>query len=779
MVVNRVVSESFAAFAGRASKSVRCQGPAVRAARALALSATVLVALIGVLPASASAEATIGPEPTAGPIGLPDGRIYELVSPANKYGNFIRDEEFWGLASADGNSAAYMATSSFGEATEGSFSAYTSHRVPGQTASGWQTEAALPRSLHKFFIGEIAHWLVPSADFRKFAFATRMPFDKSQPLGPGGVSGVYLSETPFSEPTWLAEPKIAKPIPAEGGIEGGALFAIAGVAPDMSRVYFSYTGLLLPEDEARAPHVGTGGREASGFYEWSEGALHESGVLPDGSLNPYGAVPANSTNAVGFDNGVSEDGTRAFFVSPDPAVYSPGCASASCTASPPELYVRESGPGGSHRSVLISRSELPGHEGKPAPTGAVSVGTPQLQSVGGPVGSAGSYYVYATPDGKHAFFASADRLTTAAPENSELKEYDFNFETETLTYLPGVVGGIAAVDRSGSDFIFLNQSTNPAELELWQVGANGGKVTEIVSVPPNVEGGFSYVDVSSARVSADGSVFLFRTPSKIGPFRSGTVCSKSFGCEVQQPVEEVYRYDVPSAELTCVSCPPVGVAPTGDAAITHDNQEESEFGTTRESAGINYTPGSLYDSRGMSANGEQVFFDTTTPLVPQAVDGKRNVYEWEKGKVSLLSTGTSPADSTMLDSSVSGGDVFFVTASGLVPGDTEGNTDVYDARIPRPGDNPPPAAIPCEGAVCQGPPSVPNLLGSPSSATFNGLGNMTPTPEARVTTKVTKKKTKKRKGKKGRRGKRRGKKQKKKARSSRRHRFTSSNRRGK
>jgi hypothetical protein len=63
-----------------------------------------------------------------------------------------------------------------------------------------------------------------------------------------------------------------------------------------------------------------------------------------------------------------------------------------------------------------------------------------------------------------------------------------------------------------------------------------------------------------------------------------------------------------------------------------------------------------------------------------------------------------------------------------VEGDNDGWFDVYDARIPRPGDNPPPSAVPCAGDVCQGAPSVPQLLGAPPSATFNGAGNISEEP---------------------------------------------------
>jgi hypothetical protein len=163
----------------------------------------------------------------------------------------------------------------------------------------------------------------------------------------------------------------------------------------------------------------------------------------------------------------------------------------------------------------------------------------------------------------------------------------------------------------------------------------------------------------------------------------------------------------------------------------------------------------MVENRGISANGDRVFFDTPDPLVPQDTNtgsaaGQAgnieptgdDVYEWENGVVYLISSGKSSRNSYFLDNSSSGDDVFFATTEGLVPGDTDGAYDVYDARVPQPGDNPLPAAVPCEGAVCQGPPSVPSPLTPPASATFSGLGNpspeVTPPPAKKVTTKTVK-----------------------------------------
>jgi hypothetical protein len=331
----------------------------------------------------------------------------------------------------------------------------------------------------------------------------------------------------------------------------------------------------------------------------------------------------------------------------------------------------------------------------------------------------GQSFLYASPDGSQAFFESEDRLTRSAPEgpprNRAAKMYDFNLNTGALTYLPGVIGQIAASSPDGSAFVFVSPeaSAASAQLELWSAGPSGGTVTPITQMTGEVHKplaeGLVGPDVPVARVSENGSAVVFITSQQLpGAFNSAT------------GLEQIYRYDVPANTLSCVSCPPAGVTPASSAemSVLKSNEEVDQ-------------PKQRYvaDERGVSSGGERIFFDTADPLVPQAVNGMRDVYEWENGTVYLISSGNSPLNSYFFDSSENGGDVFFATAADLVPGDTDGAYDVYDARVPHPGDNPPPAAVPCEGSVCQGPPNVPSPLTPPASATFSGLGNPAPEPE--------------------------------------------------
>ncbi len=684
--------------------------------------------------------------PAAAGASLPDGRVYEQVSPANKDGNVVGNPlepatGAFGLAAGDGNAAVFVGSGAMGT----SFSGMIDEFVARRSASGWTTSSAVPREQGTISFTGGPLTVVPSSDFSRFLFAAFASYVSTEPLEAGSSTNIFLSEDPAVEPTWIARPTISDPIPAPGQNNEAHDYLIAGGTPSLDTVYFTYSGTLVAQDESRASHVGGGQSEKEtspwGFYEWSDGALSAAGVLPDGTLDPWGAVPAALAGATNFerftaadqahtlDNEVSSDGSRAFFMSPDPNASTVTNAKVCetegpCTTATPELYVRERQPDGSTRTVLVSQSQLEGHVGEPAPDGLVRFRNSTVSGT----------YVYASPDGSQAFFESADRLTSAAPSDNSVKEYDYDVETGTLTYLPGVSGSIAASSSDGSDFIFENTATTPAELELWTTGPGGGRITQVTQLEG--EGG----GIGNGRASADGSVFVFTTSA---PVPGGFNNAGGF--------EQLYRYDVATSSLACVSCLPEGVAPSGDADVSYDN-----------AGGYNSRPMSVQDTRVVSADGSKVFFDTPDSLVPADTNGMRDVYEWEDGRDYLISSGKSVENAYLLDSSTVGNDVFFTTDYGLVAGDVDGSYDVYDARVPRPGDIPQPLAVPCQGDVCQGPPSVPSLLGTPASATFSGAGNLEPTE----TKPAVKKKTVKKKAKRSRKPKRSKRKKARRARKS-------------
>lgn len=685
-----------------------------RAALLAALSAVAAIALL--LPSLASAF-------------LPDGRVYEQVSPPYKNGNYVAGGAF-GLASEDGNAVVYVGTGAMGESFSSNINEFDSHRTP----SGWTTRSAIPRQQSPMSFASGPMTVVPSSDFNKYLFTSYFRWVSTEPEGPSSSSNIFLSENPAEEALWIAQPQISDALPAPGENNSSKDYVVAGQSPDLGTVYFTYQGTLLAGDAGRATHLvapgGAGGArtEPWGFYEWNDGVLGEAGTLPDGSLNPYGAVPA----AIGFDNfrsgqdyqaqlldnEVSKDGKRTFFVSPDPVastVTHPASCNeypGTCTSEAPELYLRESHSDGSHTVELVSHSQLPGSEGQPAPGGVSPVATAITDSQ---AGIRPPTFAFASPDGSHVFFVSADRLTSSAPEDETLKEYDFDASTGALTYLPGVTGPLVVAADGGSSFAFENTTTSPHELDLWKSGEGGGSVRTITPLPEPP----APADVNAGRMVANGSVLVFRTNARISGFNSGGY-------------EQVYRYDAITERLDCVSCPPEGVTPSGGARVSYNSAEGGEYEKVN---GYNSEPMTTLDTRIVSSDGSRVFFDTPDALLQRDSNGRRDAYEWENGQLYLISSGKSAEDSFIVDSSANGSDAFFITDSGLVSGDTDDANDAYDARIPHPGDNPPPSAVPCQGDVCQGPPSVPSLLGLPASATFNGLGNVTPAQPTHVTPK--------------------------------------------
>lgn len=697
------------------------------------------------VPQAAAAEALAGPEPTAGPTGLPDGRLYEQVTPAYKNGNHTN---VFGAAAADGDAFLFQLSGPFGEqSSAGEEADDVSRRTP---AAGWQAASTMPQATDKGRLGtggELPVQIVPSADFKRFLFTSMMPFVAGEPLvenskTESGVN-IFLSSDPFAQPQWLGRPRVAGPLPSPGHVFELAMYAVAGASPSLDTVYFAYAGTLVPEDAPRAPYVeienklgefeaweetGPASRRDNpgGFYEWHEGELVSAGVLPDGSIDPFGAMPAAFANIgaentpgiwwrywfksgfepIRFDNGVSEDGTEAYFVSPDPeasTVSNPLVCEAAppCSSRPPELYLRKPGADGQKVSVLVSASRLPGHEGEPAADGLTAVKPPWIGATQNSTKPDFGTYINGSADGSHVFFTTTDRLTAEAPEDEKVKEYDYDVANGSLSYVP-IVGPIVAVSGDGGEALFDEEN----RLRLWR---SGGGVTDVAENAASTKG--EGPNVAEAHISADGSVVVFRANGEIPGFNNAG------------GYNQIYRYEVPTATLTCLSCPPQGTPPSGSARIGYQEGETYQEANPNKGRTIR-------ESRGMSADGSRVFFDTPEALVPQDANGVRDVYEWENGKLYLISSGASPERSLYYDSDERGENVFFQTNEALVPGDTDGENDIYDARIPRPGDSGQPQ-VPCKGAVCQGPPGVPNLLGQPASEAFSGLGNVASAPAAK------------------------------------------------
>jgi hypothetical protein len=122
----------------------------------------------------------------------------------------------------------------------------------------------------------------------------------------------------------------------------------------------------------------------------------------------------------------------------------------------------------------------------------------------------------------------------------------------------------------------------------------------------------------------------------------------------------------------------------------------------------------------VTEDGRMVFFQSAEALVPGDSDGATDVYEWSEGRVSLLSYGHSDGTRDFLyGMTPDGHDVFFQTRDALLPEDRSGGAGaIYDARI---GGGFPTAQeeAPCVAEDnCQGSPSLPPALIAPGSESF-------------------------------------------------------------
>jgi hypothetical protein len=153
-----------------------------------------------------------------------------------------------------------------------------------------------------------------------------------------------------------------------------------------------------------------------------------------------------------------------------------------------------------------------------------------------------------------------------------------------------------------------------------------------------------------------------------------------------------------------------------------------------------YEPEGVGSCSSSSSSGSVVF----EPAHGFEVEGRGG--EQAAGCVGLISAGTSNVGSSFLDASQNGADVFFRTTSKLLPQDEDSAFDIYDAHecsssSPCLAVVVTPAACETEASCRPSPTPQPQIYGQPASATFSGPGNITPTPTPAVV-KVAKKSSK-------------------------------------
>jgi WD40-like Beta Propeller Repeat len=315
-----------------------------------------------------------------------------------------------------------------------------------------------------------------------------------------------------------------------------------------------------------------------------------------------------------------------------------------------------------------------------------------------------------------------------------------------------------------------------------------GGITTLVAViseeeSPDYGGGSRFLSRLTARVSPNGRYLAFMSSRSLTGYDNRDARSG-----VRD--EEVFLYDALANRVVCASCNPTGARPLGvevnklNGGLVAGNsvwwRSGEEGGEERDWLAANipgYTPAGNgadgHQSRYLSNEG-RLFFNSSDALVPQDVNNNEDVYQYEfpagattsgsdscttasstfsersGGCVSLISSGTAPGESAFLDASENGDDVFFLSGEKLVAQAPATSVSVYDAHActaASPCVSTPVAAPACTTAdACRSAPSPqPSIFGSPSSATFSGVGNVL-APAAKPKAKPKSKPKKCRKG---------------------------------
>ena len=646
--------------------------------------------------------------------GLPDGRVYEMVSAQDQEGdvyapsavetailNAGEGDNITRLPfqiAPDGDAAAYVGdptVGGIGLEGDGLGDEFQATRKP---EGGWTQVTLQPAgneiAYYQAFSGDLSVGILQSGTYER---PSMLPLSGEAPGE--GYSVLYThsgSESAYhplftTTPVETAEEFVAYNVP-KNYLKATSVVAYAGGSAGLAEMLFEVHGALT------ANAVDSPG--ANNLYASASGRLSLINVLPNGKTeaNATFGAPGDGKDPPDFSHVISADGSRVFWTDLNTGV----------------VYLRENptrpeSPLGSHGECTVSTD---------ACTVAVSPGAAQFWT--------------ASPDGQYVFYVEGEKLWRFNVEG------ELGHEREELAGEGAGVQGVLGTSEDGSYIYFVAKGVlgdgkensdgavaQPGEDNLYVVRpseapsfiATLSPEDNSEAIIPSATEAFgdwrAGLGHRTAEVTSDGGNIVFESNNQTVGGYSPEVNGKK--------LEEVYDYEAKSERLVCVSCERDDEAPPPNA--------ESERGLGAflpPSWSFTYLP------QWISEDGDQVFFDSTEPLVPQDTNEKQDVYEWERegsgscptgtseGCVYLLSNGVNDSASWFVGASANGSDAFIVTRAQLTPEDGNEAYHLFDARVDGVQPVVPPA---CAGTGCQGVPAAPPVFATPASVTFEGVGD--------------------------------------------------------
>jgi hypothetical protein len=559
-----------------------------------------------------------------GVTALPDCRAYEMVTPVDKNGGNLSSLF---ATTADGDRVTAGSPNSAG--ADAKSNSFFSNYLLTRESGGWEAaNLTPPAGASLAFDGGLVKSGVFSEDL-----GTGIELTKNSSLEPRHLN--IFTTTPAGTTTWITRP--TKP--------GAPLFdkVFTGVSADASHIVF----------ESHQEFAGWDTEGVNEVWESFGGSIRLVSIMPGAEEHPF--VEATFTGA-GLNGGISNsssvisslpqptvisrDGSKIFFTGP------------ASSGTGQSIYVREDG--ARTRELTVTQ--------RPLPEGAID-GVPVFRG--------------AALDGTKMLFTSGSMLTADATPGGGLYRYDLR--TGKLQFLtPTTNSGGAEIEGTGLPVISADAERVyfvaraqlvPGEGEagahnLYYSGPGGIRfIADLADADQQNWAGLGEpLKGYTARATPDGRHLVFQSIKALTGYRSeGHI--------------EIYKWDEGDGVLRCVSCGKPGTEAKGDASLlAHPSDPGNVVNTVDEAA-------QTAESRSLTTDGSRVFYQTTDSLVPRDVNGVSDVYKYEAGRNYLISSGTNPRPSEILDNSADGRDIFFSTAESLVPRDIDGGAgDIYDAR---------------------------------------------------------------------------------------------------
>jgi hypothetical protein len=566
---------------------------------------------------------------------LEDSRAWELVSPPDKNGGSLSGSAF-GLiqGAADGEGIVYASRGSIERDPDGNRSLELSNVLAHRTSQGWRSEDITPPSRQVVAA-------VPGAQSVFSVFTQNLTTALLDPRDSTQLSTEASERTPYLREN--SDPMVYTPLVTgkEGfanvppGTEFGGNpknteknLVLAGANESLTRPVISS---VVPLADGAPPDA---------LYAWSEGKLLPVSVLP----GEGGMISANfvGSGAGSVRNAISANGSRVFWA---PGSYGTGGNGLSA------LYVRDFA---ADETVQLDSVQAGTGEGSPRPA-----------------------FQGASSDGTIAYFSDSQQLTPdASGEGRDLYRCELPSETPlsecVLTDISAPLAGSGesaevdglapGVSQDGSTVYFIARGLLDPSVEatdekavagqpnlyVWQENIGVRFIATLSEKDQNAWGGpFGLTSELAAYGSPSGRYLAFMSQRRLTGYNNRD-------SETGNPVEEVFQYDSTTDKLQCISCDSSGAAPRGQIAgqigiaeVTRELVDPRESLTNKwlgaalpEPSVVNVSGLSLYQPRAVLDNG-RVFFNGFDSLVPGDSNGQWDVYQYEPLGIGTCSDSSS------------------------------------------------------------------------------------------------------------------------------------------